>query len=275
MRHGVSSGRRRRVRVHGRGAAAAARRAPGPRRRPRHRRQQRRRDRRLAVSRRSRAAYPGLDLRARSTPAQWPGSTSCSSPAPRRVPELAPHVIDDVAAPRGPRRRLPAAGGRRTSSGTAARTPRPSSSTASRYGLLELFRDTHRAPSTTSRSPGCYPTAAPLALAPLFAAGLVEPHVIVDAMSGVSGAGRGLKHGEPLLRGRRERRRLRAADAPSHRRDGAGAEPRRRRPPVQVLFTPHLVPMVRGIHATCHARAAASGLVTASLLAHLPRVLRR
>jgi N-acetyl-gamma-glutamyl-phosphate reductase len=36
---------------------------------------------------------------------------------------------------------------------------------------------------------------------------------------------------------------------------------------VQVLFTPHLVPMVRGIHATCHARPAASGLSTASLLA--------
>src|SRR4029078_13218059 len=62
------------------------------------------------------------------------------------------------------------------------------------YGLVELYRDELR--DVAHRAvPGCYPIAALPALAPLFAAGLVERHVIVDAMSGVSGAGRGLKIG--------------------------------------------------------------------------------
>ena len=62
------------------------------------------------------------------------------------------------------------------------------------FGLPELFRDTITTHAHVA-SPGCYPTAATLALAPLIAEGLVEPTgIIVDAMSGVSGAGRALKH---------------------------------------------------------------------------------
>ena len=58
------------------------------------------------------------------------------------------------------------------------------------YGLPELFRDDLAPRRATSRRPGCYPTAAALALAPLLAHGLVEPTgIIVDAVSGVSGRG--------------------------------------------------------------------------------------
>src|SRR5581483_451539 len=61
------------------------------------------------------------------------------------------------------------------------------------YGLPELFRaDLHGA--TLVAAAGCYPTSAGLALAPLLRAGVVQPSgIIVDAASGVSGAGRGLK----------------------------------------------------------------------------------
>ena len=58
------------------------------------------------------------------------------------------------------------------------------------YGLPELFRDEIRAAAHVA-TPGCYPTAAALALAPLVRAGAVEPTgIVVDAASGVSGAGR-------------------------------------------------------------------------------------
>src|SRR5207302_1024365 len=57
------------------------------------------------------------------------------------------------------------------------------------YGLPELQRDAI-ATAALVANPGCFPTAATLALGPLLAAGAIEPDVIVDAMSGVSGAGR-------------------------------------------------------------------------------------
>ena len=95
---------------------------------------------------------------------------------------------------------------------------------------------------------GCYPTSAGLALAPLVRAGLVEPSgIVVDAASGVSGAGRGLK--ESLHFGTVDED-FTAYGLLTHRHTPEmeqilGA---------QVLFTPHLVPMVRGILATCYAR---------------------
>jgi N-acetyl-gamma-glutamyl-phosphate reductase len=133
------------------------------------------------------------------------------------------------------------------------------------YGLPELFRAEIRAAAHVA-SPGCYPTAATLALAPLVAAGLVEHRgVIVDALSGVSGAGRGLKQSSHFSEVDES---VTAYGLLDHRHTAemeltlshvAGAE-------ASVLFTPHLVPMVRGIHATCHARPAAAGLSTERLL---------
>jgi N-acetyl-gamma-glutamyl-phosphate reductase len=133
------------------------------------------------------------------------------------------------------------------------------------FGMPELFRKSI-AEHVHVASPGCYPTASSLALAPLVARGLVEPTgIIVDAMSGVSGAGRALKVTSHFSEVDEN---VSAYGVLTHRHTAeielalsaiGGTE-------VQVLFTPHLVPMVRGIHATCHARPAVDGLSTASLL---------
>jgi N-acetyl-gamma-glutamyl-phosphate reductase len=133
------------------------------------------------------------------------------------------------------------------------------------YGLPELFRD-EIAGATRIAAPGCYPTTSILALAPLLRAGLVEPQgIVVDAASGVSGAGRGLK---PTTAFSAVDENFTAYGLLDHRHTPeieqglsrvAGTE-------VQVLFTPHLAPMNRGILATCYARPAAAGLTTAAAL---------
>jgi N-acetyl-gamma-glutamyl-phosphate reductase len=118
------------------------------------------------------------------------------------------------------------------------------------YGLPELFRP-GLAGATLIAAAGCYPTSAGLALAPLVRAGLVEPTgLVVDAASGVSGAGRGLK--ESLHFGTVDE------DFTAY-----GLLTHRHTPEMeqiiggQVLFTPHLAPMTRGILATCYARPTA------------------
>ena len=117
------------------------------------------------------------------------------------------------------------------------------------YGLPELFRQ-GLAGATLVAAAGCYPTAAGLALAPLVRGGLVKPSgIVVDAASGVSGAGRGLK--DSLHFGSVDED-FTAYGLLTHRHTPEmeqilGAE---------VLFTPHLAPMVRGILATCYARPA-------------------
>ena len=132
------------------------------------------------------------------------------------------------------------------------------------YGLVELGRPAVAA-ATNIAVPGCYPTASTLALAPLFAAGLVEPNVIVDAMSGISGAGRGLKITGHFTEADES---VSAYGLLTHRHTAeieqvlsglAGAA-------VTALFTPHLVPMIRGMQATCHATPTAAGLTTPKLL---------
>jgi len=117
------------------------------------------------------------------------------------------------------------------------------------YGLPELFRD-DLAGARLIAVAGCYPTAAGLALAPLVRGGLVErTGIIVDAASGVSGAGRGLK--ESLHFGTVDE------DFVAY-----GLLTHRHTPEMEqileseVLFTPHLAPMVRGILATCYSRPA-------------------
>ncbi|MGH9157432.1 MAG: N-acetyl-gamma-glutamyl-phosphate reductase [Acidimicrobiales bacterium] len=115
------------------------------------------------------------------------------------------------------------------------------------YGLPELFRD-DIAGSALVAAPGCYVTAAALALAPLVRAGAVEPTgIIVDAASGVSGAGRALKEATSFATADGD---MTAYGLLRHRHtpeieQAIGA---------QVLFTPHLAPMTRGILATCYAR---------------------
>jgi N-acetyl-gamma-glutamyl-phosphate reductase len=115
------------------------------------------------------------------------------------------------------------------------------------FGLPELFR-ADLSGATLIAAAGCYPTSAGLALAPLLRAGLVEAKgIIVDAASGVSGAGRAAK--ESLHFG------TVAEDFAAY-----GLLNHRHTPEMeqilgaQVLFTPHLAPMVRGILATCYSR---------------------
>jgi len=177
---------------------------------------------------------------------------------------FAPHVVDEVAhvVDLGADFRLPADTYERWY-GDAHTAPELIDRFG--YGLVELYRDDLGAVDHVA-VPGCYPTAALLALAPLHAAGLVEPRVVVDAMSGVSGAGRGLKIGTHFSEADES---VTAYGLLTHRHTAEIEQTLTKLAgePVVALFTPHLVPMVRGEHATCHARASASGLSTASLLA--------
>jgi N-acetyl-gamma-glutamyl-phosphate reductase len=133
------------------------------------------------------------------------------------------------------------------------------------YGLPEL----HREQLKTARliaTPGCYVTAASLALQPLVKAGAIDPvGVIVDAASGVSGAGRAAKHSNSF-------------NTVDEDFTAYGLLDHRHTPEIeqvtgaQILFTPHLAPMNRGILATCYARPVAGATpTTASLLATLAR----
>lgn len=112
------------------------------------------------------------------------------------------------------------------------------------YGLPELGR-ARIAGATLIANPGCYATAIQLALAPL--ASLVTGRWIVDAVSGVTGAGRKATEAMSFTEVAgdvRAYRALRHQHAPEIAQ-GIGAP---------VTFVPHLVPIARGILATCHAR---------------------
>lgn len=121
------------------------------------------------------------------------------------------------------------------------------------YGLTELWPERIRN-ATRVADPGCYPAAALLALAPLVAEGLVEPSgIVVDAKSGVSGAGRGGGttlgfadvNEDVVAYGL-----LKHAHLPEMREALSRLAGR----PATLTFTPHLIPMTRGILATCYAR---------------------
>ena len=121
------------------------------------------------------------------------------------------------------------------------------------FGLPELFREAIRGAELVA-APGCYVTTATLALAPLVAAGAVEPHgIIVDAASGVSGAGRPAKPNTTFCAVDED---FTAYGLLTHRHtpEIEMAVSRHSGTDVQVLFTPHLAPMNRGILATCYAR---------------------
>jgi N-acetyl-gamma-glutamyl-phosphate reductase len=121
------------------------------------------------------------------------------------------------------------------------------------YGLTEVNRDAIRAARLVA-NPGCYPTAVQLGFIPLLEQGVVDiDHLIADAKSGVSGAGRKATTGTLLCEASEN---FKAYAVPGHRhlpeiRQGlefaAGQ-------PVGLTFVPHLTPMIRGIHATLYAQ---------------------
>jgi N-acetyl-gamma-glutamyl-phosphate reductase len=122
------------------------------------------------------------------------------------------------------------------------------------FGIPELFRDSIEGANLVAAA-GCHVTAAALALAPLVRFGVIEPEgIVVDTVTGVSGAGRGLKVTTQFCTVNED---VTAYGLLDHRHtpeieQAIGA---------QVIFTPHLAPMNRGILATCYARpAGGSGL---------------
>jgi N-acetyl-gamma-glutamyl-phosphate reductase len=134
------------------------------------------------------------------------------------------------------------------------------------YGLPELYRDAVREARLIA-NPGCYPTSVLLALVPLLRAGLIEPRgIVVDSKSGVSGAGRTALQTPYLLAEANED--VSAYKVGSHRHQpemeqqltaaGVGE--------AVISFTPHLMPMTRGIFSTTYASLRA-GVETADVFA--------
>ena len=128
------------------------------------------------------------------------------------------------------------------------------------FGIPELFRAELENADLVAAA-GCYVTAAALALAPLVAAGAIATTgIVVDAASGVSGAGRSLKPSTQFCTVDED---FTAYGLLSHRHtpeieQAIGA---------QVLFTPHLAPMNRGILATCYARPTGGEIDPLAILA--------
>lgn len=117
------------------------------------------------------------------------------------------------------------------------------------YGVPELHREVIRSAQCVAAA-GCYPTTAILALKPLVDAGLIEQDsIVVDAASGVSGAGRAAKEGTHFNTVDES---FAAYGLLNHRHTAEMEQELGS----QVLFTPHLVPMNRGILATCYVKAA-------------------
>ena len=124
------------------------------------------------------------------------------------------------------------------------------------YGLPELFRE-QIVEAPLVANPGCFPTSAILPLAPLLKAGLIEPGgIIVDSKTGVSGAGR---NPNPITHYPECNESVRAYNLGCHRHTPeidqilgtvAGT-------PVEVIFSPHLVPMDRGILTTTYSQPTA------------------
>lgn len=119
------------------------------------------------------------------------------------------------------------------------------------YGLPEFFAGEIRTADVVA-NPGCYPTSAILPLAPLIAAELIESGgIIVDSKSGVSGAGRGLKLGT-LYCETNESIAAYAVGGHRHQPEIDDLVTRISGVATEVLFTPHLTPMERGILSTIY-----------------------
>jgi N-acetyl-gamma-glutamyl-phosphate reductase len=120
------------------------------------------------------------------------------------------------------------------------------------YGLPELNRDQIAGASLVA-NPGCYPAASILALAPAVAAGIISNQIVVDAKSGISGAGGGTGGSYGYADVNEDVSAYKVAShnhQPEIQQELANL---REGPPPKVTFVPHLVPMTRGIHSTCYA----------------------
>jgi N-acetyl-gamma-glutamyl-phosphate reductase len=130
--------------------------------------------------------------------------------------------------------------------------PAPELSARAVYALVEMSREDLLSADLIA-APGCYPTAALLATLPALRAGLVEPRVVVDAKSGVSGAGRSPSIGVHFAEVNES---VHAYGVAGHRHGGEMLAQLQRvsTEDVSLTFVPHLVPMTRGILATVYLR---------------------
>lgn len=121
------------------------------------------------------------------------------------------------------------------------------------YGLPEMHRERIRIARLVA-NPGCYPTAVQLGFLPLLEAGIVQcDSLIADVKSGITGAGRGASVAN-LLAEAADSFKAYAVGGHRHLPEIEQGLREMTREPVSLTFTPHLLPVIRGIHATLYAR---------------------
>lgn len=123
------------------------------------------------------------------------------------------------------------------------------------YGLCELYRE-RICKARLVANPGCYTTTSILALYPLLKAGLIQPSgIVIDAKSGVSGAGRTEKLAFSFCESHES---FKAYGVTTHRHTSEIEQELSHAAgnPIALCFTPHLLPVKRGILATCYAMLA-------------------
>jgi len=138
--------------------------------------------------------------------------------------------------------------------------PAPEALCSAVFGLPELYRKRIKKAQLVA-NPGCYPTSAILAMAPAIKAGIVEPDVIFDSKSGVSGSGRALSLTTHFCEAGES---VSAYGLEGHRHLPEIVQELtllNRHRPVSVTFIPHLIPMTRGILTTSYARVKKGKLV--------------
>ena len=136
--------------------------------------------------------------------------------------------------------------------------PAPALLETAAFGLCERYRERIELAELVA-NPGCHATAAILALIPALAAGIIQPDIIIDSKTGISGAGRGLTLATHYAEANED---VAAYSVEGHRHlpeiaqeliaaASDGGHPIEGEP--RVTFLPHLTPMTRGILATCYA----------------------
>jgi N-acetyl-gamma-glutamyl-phosphate reductase len=121
------------------------------------------------------------------------------------------------------------------------------------YGLPEFHRDAIRKARIVG-NPGCYPTSMQLGFMPLLDAGIVDSaHLIADCKSGASGAGRKAELGL-LLAETSDNFKAYGVSGHRHHPETVQELAAHSKTPVGLVFTPHLLPIIRGIHSTLYAR---------------------
>ena len=151
--------------------------------------------------------------------------------------------------------------------------PHPELLAGAVYGLPEVHREALRGARLIA-SPGCYPTAAILAVAPLLARGLLRPRLVVDAKSGVSGAGRSPTQATHFAEVGEGVRAYKVAGTHRHTPEMEQELSRAAGGAVRITFTPHLVPMARGILACVYGEPTDPALSDADLRAALMEAWR-